>query len=295
MGINVLSLFDGMSCAMIALERAGIEVDNYYASEIDKYAIQVSKNNYPDIQHIGDVTQINAKDLPRIDLLVGGSPCQGFSFAGKQLNFSDSRSKLFFEYTRILNEIREINPDVQFLLENVKMKKEYQDVISLYTGVQPIFINSNLVSAQNRQRLYWTNIPGIDQPEDKGICWGAIREYGVADKFYYSENGLAWIGRHSARKNKKLAIWNDNEKCQMIEASHFKNYSSQRFFGINDEQGLRYITPVECERAQTIPDNYTFCVSNTQRYKMLGNGWNVDTIVHIFKNITTANQIRKTA
>ena len=142
-----------------------------------------------------------------------------------------------------------------------------------------------MVSEQNRKRLYWTNIPGIKQPIDKQIGWGKIREFGVADNFYYSKNGLDWLKRHGERKGKQLAVWSENEKCQMIEASHFKNYSSQRFFGIEDEKGLRYITPIECERAQTVPDNYTECVSNTQRYKMLGNGWTVDVIAHIFRSL----------
>ena len=169
------------------------------------------------------------------------------------------------------------------------MKKEYEQIITDHLGVEPIFINSALVSAQNRKRLYWTNIPDIKQPADKQIGWGKIREFGVADNFYYSENGLSWLKRHGERKGKKLSIWGENDKCQMIEASHFKNYSSQRFFGIEDEKGLRYITPIECERAQTVPDNYTDCVSNTQRYKMLGNGWTVDVIAHIFSFLSEEN------
>jgi len=164
-GLNVLSLFDGMSCGQIALERAGIKVNNYFASEIDKYAIQVAKHNYTNTQHIGDVTKVKASELPKIDLLIGGSPCQGFSFAGKQLNFNDPRSKLFFEFVRLL---KECSPKY-FLLENVKMKKEYQDVITQHLGVEPIEINSNLLSAQNRKRIYWTNIPGVAIPNDKGI------------------------------------------------------------------------------------------------------------------------------
>lgn len=279
--MNVLSLFDGMSCGQIALERAGVDVDNYYASEVDQYAISIANKNYPNTKQIGDVTKVSSAQLPVIDLLIGGSPCQGFSFAGKGLNFEDPRSKLFFEYVRLL---KELNP-TYFLLENVKMKKEYQNVISDQLGVQPIEINSSLVSGQNRKRLYWTNIPNITQPGDKKIGWGDIRQFDASDNFYYSEKGLRWIDRHSQRKNKKLSIWKDDEKCQMIEASHYKNYSSQRFFGINDTKGLRYITPLECERAQTLPGNYTDGVSNTQRYKMIGNGWTVDIIAHIFKNI----------
>ena len=279
--MNVLSLFDGMSCGQIALNRGGIKYDNYFASEIDKYAIKVTQTNYPNTIQIGDVTQVKGADLPKIDLLIGGSPCQGFSFAGKRLNFEDPQSKLFFEFVRLKNETK----PKYFLLENVVMEKKHEKVISGFLGVEPILINSNLVSAQNRKRLYWTNIPGIEQPIDKQIGWGKIREFGVADNFYYSKNGLDWLKRYGERKGKKLAIWAENDKCQMIEANHYKNYSSQRFFGIEDEKGLRYITPIECERAQTVPDNYTECVSNTQRYKMLGNGWTVDVIAHILNNM----------
>ena len=168
-GLTVVSLFDGMSCGQIALERLGIPIKRYLASEIDKYAISVTQDNYPFTEHIGDVTKVNGHTLPFTDLLIGGSPCQGFSFAGKQLNFDDPRSKLFFEFVRILRELRQRNPDIYFLMENVKMKKEYQAIISEHLGVEPVEINSNLVSAQNRKRLFWTNIPFFGQPEDKGI------------------------------------------------------------------------------------------------------------------------------
>jgi len=170
--MNVLSLFDGCSCGRVALERAGIKVDKYWASEVDKYAIQVSKKNWPDIEHIGDVCGVDATGMD-VDLLIGGSPCQGFSFAGKQLNFDDPRSKLFFEYVRILKECK----PKWFLLENVKMKKESQDVISEALGVEPVEVNSALVSAQNRKRLYWTNIP-FDMPEDRGIVLKDVLESG---------------------------------------------------------------------------------------------------------------------
>src|SRR5574344_2950107 len=163
--MNVLSLFDGISCGQLALQKAGIRVDKYFASEIDKYAIKVTQENFPDTVQLGDVTQWRTWELPKIDLLIGGSPCQGFSFAGKQLNFSDPRSKLFFEYVKVLQKTK----PKYFLLENVKMKQECQDVISRYLGVEPIEINSSLVSAQNRKRLYWTNIPNVTQPEDKCI------------------------------------------------------------------------------------------------------------------------------
>ena len=170
--MNVLSLFDGMSCGRIALERLGIQVDNYYASEIDKYAIQVSQANYPNIIQVGDVTELDTSTLPKIDLIMGGSPCQGFSFAGKQLAFDDPRSALFFEFVRCVEELK----PKYFLLENVRMKKEYLDVISEYMGVEPIMINSALVSAQNRVRYYWTNIPGVEQPEQRGIVLRDILE-----------------------------------------------------------------------------------------------------------------------
>ena len=259
--MNVLSLFDGMSCGRIALERAAIQVDNYYASEVDKYAITIAKKNYPDTKHIGDVTQVSAADLPKIDLLIGGSPCQGFSFAGKQLNFDDPRSKLFFQFVRIL---RETMP-TYYLLENVRMKKEFQDIISECLGVEPIKINSSLVSAHNRVRLYWTNIPNVTQPDDKGIVLKDIIESGHVDR----------------------------DKSHCIDANYFKGGNLKSYFEkhrrqlVFSDDGLTYrkLTPIECERLQTVPEGYTEGVSNTQRYKMLGNGWTVDVISHILKNI----------
>ena len=162
---TVLSTFDGMSCFRIVLDQLGIPIKQYFASEIDKYPIQIAQKNYPDTIQLGDVTKVFAKDLPPIDILVGGSPCQGFSFAGDQLAFDDPRSALFFEFVRLLKECK----PKYFLLENVRMKKEFLDVITEQLGVEPIFINSSLVSAQNRQRYYWTNIEGVEQPEDRGI------------------------------------------------------------------------------------------------------------------------------
>lgn len=240
--MNVLSLFDGMSCGRIALERAGIEVDNYYASELDKYAIKVTEANWPETIQLGDVTKWPEWDIDwsSIDLLIGGSPCQGFSFAGKQLAFDDPRSKLFFVYSDILTHIdnerdKAGKTEVKFLLENVKMKKEYLEIISDHLGVKPVFINSALISAQNRQRYYWANWD-FEQPEDKGITWGNVREHGVEwSPMYYSDAALDWIGKHGTRKGKKLKIHCDDEKMQMVEASHFKKYSSQRFFGVVDQ------------------------------------------------------------
>lgn len=286
----MLSLFDGIGCGRVALEKAGFKIKEYYASEVDKYAIKVAKENYPDIIEIGDVTKVSYKNgvlytedgeynIEHIDLLIGGSPCQGFSFAGKMLNFNDPRSKLFFEYERIL---KEVNP-TYFLLENVTMKKEYEDVISERVGVKPILINSELTSAATRRRLYWTNTSEVAQPNDCDIYFGDIREWNVPmSSFYYTENAMNWIHNHEKRTGKKLRIIQDDEKMQMLEATMYKKYSSQRFFGIEDTFGLRYITPLECERCMNLPDNYTSVCSNTQRYKQLGNGWEVGAVSHIF-------------
>ncbi len=283
--MKVLSLFDGMSCGRIALERAGIDVNAYYAAEIDKHAVKVSQANWPDIVQLGDVTKWKDWDIDwsSIDLLIGGSPCQGFSFAGKQLAFDDPRSKLFFVYVDILNHIRSVNPSVKFMLENVKMKKEHLAVISETLGVEPVFINSALVSAQNRQRYYWANWE-ITQPEDKFIYWPDVMLSDATGCMFYSQASFNWIFKSEKRKASYFEYSKQTfVKMQMIEASHSKGYSNQRCFGINDSGTVRYIHPIECERLQTVPDNYTAHVSNTQRYKMLGNGWTVDVIAHIFK------------
>jgi DNA (cytosine-5)-methyltransferase 3A len=276
--MNVLSLFDGMSCGQIALNRAGIKYGKYFASEIDKYAIQVTQHNYPETIQIGDILDVKGSDLPKIDIMFGGSPCQGFSFAGKRLNFEDPRSKLFFEFVRLKEEL---NPKY-FLLENVKMKKEHEQVITEHMGVEPIKINSNLVSAQNRERLYWTNIPGIEQPEDKGILVKDIIDYTgehkilppktIQAQLYYAKNYKA-TGKTPTLTRELAHGWGKNitPKCYLeIKA-------------ITGED--RLFSPLECERLQTVPDNYSSIVSNTQRFNMLGNGWTVDVITHIFNNI----------
>lgn len=280
--MNILSLFDGMSCAQIAINNLGIKNYNYFASEIDKNAIKVTMSNYPKTIQIGDVTKIKAKDLPEIDLLIGGSPCQGFSFAGKQLNFNDPRSALFFEFVRILKEVRPKN----FILENVKMKKEYQDIISENLKVLPIEIDSSLVSAQRRKRLYWTNKNYlIDLPNDKKIFLKDILEKKVDNGFYYSEKALICLDRFSKKRNKNIKIWSDFDKFETLTASHKKGYSGQRLWAIKDDFGLRYISPLECERLQTVPENYTNFVSKTQRFHMLGNGMTVDVISHLIRSI----------
>lgn len=292
--MNILSLFDGMSCGQIALNRANIKYDNYYASEIDKYAIKVTQNNYPNTIQLGDIKDINGKDLPKIDLLIGGSPCQGFSFAGKQLAFNDPRSKLFFEYVRLLKEIK----PKYFLLENVRMKKEYLNIISEYLNIKPICINSSLVSAQNRIRYYWTNIPNINQPENKNILLKNIIEHGYVDK------DKSYCVDANYFKGGNLKSYFDKYRRQLVfEKPHGNNKGGFNFkdkfntlrtatshgYAILDGIKWRKLTPIECERLQTVPDNYTNYVSNTQRYKMLGNGWTVDVIAHILKGIKIEN------
>lgn len=266
--VNVLSLFDGISCGQIALEKENIKIDNYFASEIDKYAIKVTQQNYPNTIQLGDVSKIKGKDLPKIDLLIGGSPCQGFSFAGKQLNFEDKRSKLFFEYTRLLEETQ----PKYFLLENVIMKEKYIKVISNILKVKPVEINSNLVSAQNRNRLYWTNIvENIKQPKNKNIKLKDIIEKNINN--ILTDNYI--------EKRKKIKRW----------GNHFgtvQNYKSNTLCAIGKSDVLlltdlkRFLLPIECERLQTIPDNYTNIVSNSHRYRLIGNSWTVDIIAYIF-------------
>jgi DNA-cytosine methyltransferase len=310
--MNVLSLFDGMSCGRIALEKAGILIDKYYACEIDKYAVKVSKANYPDTFQLGDVKDLTWNDSalhahlrPKIDLLIGGSPCQGFSFAGKHLDFDDPRSKLFFEFVRLMDETK----PRWFLLENVRMKEESQDIISRYMGVQPQEINSNLVSAQNRKRLYWTNIP-FTMPEDRGIMLKDIIEDGLTDRDkahcldanYFKGGNLSSLKNYFEKSRRQL-VFSREPKVLIVQRPRGKNKFGYRAlngktptlssnsweqnnFLVNPETlKWRRLTPLECERLQTVPEGYTAHVSNTQRYKMLGNGWTVDVVAHIFKNL----------
>jgi len=391
--MKVLSLFDGMSCGRIALDQLGIPVEKYYASEIDKYAIKVSQANYPDIVQVGDICNLDAKDYQDVDLIIAGSPCQGFSFAGKQLAFDDPRSALFFEFIRLLKEIK----PRYFLLENVRMKKEFLQVISqqvsecypeIAFGIEPIFINSSLLSAQSRQRFYWTNIPGIQEPEDQGIvlkdilednfnserdkshCIDANYYKGASVEQYkkksrrqlvnkpiqvgtaidinghdilkrvYSQDGKsptvntcqggnrepkvvtggAFRGRAYDNKGKRMdkdgisvankttqmlelrkddksnaitTVGKDSvvveesklrEKSKTVRSGGRGSYDRHEWDSV-DELHWRKLTPKECERLQTVPDDYTNHVSNTQRYKMLGNGWTVAVIKHIFQNM----------
>tara|TARA_R110002073_G_scaffold186332_1_gene344896 strand:+ start:231 stop:1202 length:972 start_codon:yes stop_codon:yes gene_type:complete len=319
--MNVLSLFDGMSCGQIALDKLGIPVKNYFAAEIDKYAIKVAQDNYPDMVHLGDVQNIKTSGTHlmdefdcghKIDLLIGGSPCQGFSFAGKQLNFDDPRSQLFFEYVRLLKALK----PKYFLMENVKMKKESMAIITEYLGVEPIEINSNLVSAQNRKRLYWTNIPVEGLPFDKGIMLKDILEpvEQIDDAYYYSDKSIAYMERGNdkwqqagARRADRYTQTPDTKKAFTITANFHKGVPYNYFDDVRDKSKcvrsggrgsydrhewdsvdthhIRKLTVTECERLQTVPDGYTCGVSNTQRYKMLGNGWTVDVVKHIFEGL----------
>ena len=373
--MNVLSLFDGMSCGQIALNRAGVKYDRYFASEIDKYAMQVTQANYPNTMQLGDVTKVDYTKLPigGIDLLMGGSPCQGFSFAGKQLNFNDPRSKLFFEFVRLRDELK----PKYVLLENVRMKKDSEDIITKYMGFPPQAINSNLKSAQNRYRLYWWGqlvdgkyqmIP-IPPMKDEGIVLKDILEdLPFSEIPNYLNN--TWCGKRRGDMVKSVddpkancltaSMWKGQiptfvkKPIQVGEATNIKGFDIlKRVYSPNgksptlttmqgghrepkvaigrivnrrlDENGVRKdnqlelpftkqlevssadksnclttvqkdnvvvhkelyrkLTPIECERLQTVPDNYTNHVSKTQRYKMLGNGWTVDMIAHIFKGI----------
>ena len=412
----VLSLFDGMSCGQIALNRLGIPIKTYYASEIDPYPIKVTQANYPHTVQLGDVRDISLESLPeKPDIILAGSPCTGFSFAGKRLAFDDPQSVLFFEFVRLLKEIK----PKWFLLENVKMKKEYLNVITEHVGVEPILLNSALVSAQNRWRYYWTNIPGINEPEDKGIVLKDILENGFdserdksycLDANYYKGSSVENYFKKSRRqmvyhddtsnlpdkssviksnyyKSSKANFENDKTKgskfsatgvpqklhkpkqvgvaaeinghdilkrvyspdgksptlnscsggnrepkvavkcmtevrtpeANKIRAEHKKrtgkdwsprhmrhlverdddktntltaNTSKQHIIQIQKDSEMRWrkLTPIEAERLQTVDDDYTAHVSNSRRYSMLGNGWTVDIICHILKNMVTVEQ-----
>lgn len=290
-----------MSCGQIALNKAGIDYSTYYASELDKYAIQVAQANYPDTVQLGDIRSVDPLALPKIDLLIGGSPCQGFSFAGKQLNFEDPRSKLFFDFVRLKETLK----PKYFLLENVRMSKESQDIISKYMGCEPVAINSALVSAQSRQRLYWTNIP-FTMPEDKGIVLGDILENGFTDRdkahcidanYFKGGNLKSYFdkGRRQLVFNKPIQV-NPSKKAggkqpyiqDRVFSKQGKSHALTASFASRtnvDDNGFRKLTPLECERLQTVPEGYTNHVSNTQRYKMLGNGWTVDVIATILEGM----------
>ena len=343
----ILSLFDGISCAHVALERAKIKVDKYYASEIDKYAIQITQKNYPNTIQVGDITKLKGNDFKDVGLLIGGSPCQDLSIAKKNREgLKGSRSSLFWEYVRLL---KEINPKY-FILENVaSMPKEAKEIISKTLGVEPIMINASLVSAQQRKRLFWTNIPDVNQPKDKYIYLKDIIDNAITekDKLYcidaqyykrtnlnhyiqkgvrqlvfekpnrignignkgqgsrvYSVNGKSVVlgsngggwGANTGlylvskkhleamkRCNKNFKTRDLNGKSTAITSTYYKIPSDGNYLEVGDY--VRKLTPLECERLQCLPDNYTLGISNTQRYKSIGNGFNVDVVVHILSFI----------
>lgn len=285
--MNVLSLFDGMSCGQIALKKAGIKVDNYYASELDKYAIKVTQANYPNTVRVGDVTKWQEWDIDwkSIDLLIGGSPCQGFSFAGKQLAFDDPRSKLFFVYVDILNHIKKVKPSIKFMLENVRMKKEYIDVISDQLGVEPVAINSSLVSAQSRQRLYWMNWD-VELLEDKGLYLNDIVENG-----YYStrEKSYCLDANYGKGTNFRRYFFCGSRQLVLEEGYYPENMTKENANDIMHGDGNRWrkLTVGECEKLQTVPTNYVESVDipKVEKYKVLGNGWTVDVVAGIFQNM----------
>ena len=287
--MNVLSLFDGMSCGQIALDKIGIKVENYYASEIKKHAIQVTQKNYPNTIQVGDLTKLKSSDLPKIDLLIGGSPCQDFSSANKtKKGLEGEKSGLFWEYVRLLKECE----PTYFLLENVKMKKEWQDIISKELGVQPVRINSSLVSGMLRDRFYWTNIPFDTNIKDKGIKLADIIDDGYVDR----EKGLCLLESYSrplktpakiARRYFLYGFW------QVV----FKNEETynrlKKDYNLAQEGDVRYMTHEEMERAQNVPPGYTSDLTRNESACLLGDGWTVDVISHIFQGLKVEKNVEK--
>lgn len=302
---NVLSLFDGISCGQIALNRLNIEYNKYYASEIEKSGMLITNTNFPNTIQLGDVKNINGTKLDNIDLLIGGSPCQSFSFAGKMKGMStkdnieilslehylelknqdyefEGQSYLFWEYVRILKEVK----PRYFLLENVQMKEKWKNLISEILGVEPIKINSKVISAQNRVRNYWTNIPNIKQPEKKEKYLKDILEKNSDGTFLkgnlteeyiqHKQNQKRWgnhFGTIDTEKSNTLCAIGKSDVILLIDLK-------------------RFLTPIECERLQGVPDNYTAPAAMTKRYFHLGNGWQVDTIMHIFNNIKSIDEYK---
>jgi DNA (cytosine-5)-methyltransferase 3A len=346
--MKILSLFDGISCARVAIERLGIKIEKYYASEIDKYAIQIAQKNYPDTIQVGDITKLKGEDFKDIDLMIGGSPCQDLSIAKKdRQGLKGARSGLFFEYVRLLKEVE----PKYFILENVNsMPKEARIQITEIMGVEPIMINASLVSAQNRKRLFWTNIPGVTQPEDLGILLKYIlqdantedlKSYAIDANYFkganwkqYKEKGRrqlvvatldegTWAKRYEQirrvygvegisptlptgtgggvipkifiptntklgydiAKNRedgiRLQFQNSKTARGRVIKGKAQTLQTSLNAGVLDNSMIRKLTPIECERLQCLPDNYTEGVSNTQRYKALGNAFNVEVVRHI--------------
>lgn len=294
--LNVLSLFDGISCGQVALQRAGIEVNKYYASEIEQHPIAITQYNFPDTIQLGDINNWREWDIDwnSIDIVIGGSPCQGLTFAGKKLQLEDPRSKLFFVYIDILNHLRNINPDIKFFLENVKMNSESEAKFNELTGYNPYKVNSNLVSAQNRQRNYWTNIKGFNMPKDRNKLVKDIVRREDNNKYHLSVKHLQAF--HKSYNWKSTSV---DGKSPTLMASYYKQPPHSPYIPCEEsESGYRMFSPVECERLQTLPDDYTKYgdydgtvkeVAKTNRYKAIGNGWTVDVIAHIFKGLKENN------
>jgi len=315
--MNVLSLFDGCSGARLALTRANKKIDNYYTCEIDNYSSMVTKLNFPDTIALGDVTKVNFEMLPKIDFLIGGSPCTDLSFAkGNGKGLEGEQSKLFYKYFEAYEILKRKNPDLKFLLENVKMKQKWKDIISDLLGVQPIFINSADFSAQNRQRLYWTNIP-VDEWTPCNDVLQDVLEDSVTDRekshcidanYFKGGNLKSYFEKH-----RRQLVFN---RCLQVGEADIKGRDSLKRVYSPEGKGpalttcggghrepkvyvpplqWRKLTPLECERLQTVPDRYTKCgqkengdiveISNTQRYKMLGNGFNINVVSWIIKNL----------
>ena len=287
---NVLSLFDGMSCGQLALNRAGIKYDNYYASEIKPAAIKVTQSHFPNTIQLGDVTKLDISQLPKIDLLIGGSPCQDFSLLKAQgKGLEGDKSKLFYQYLRILKELK----PKYFLLENVRMKKESEEQLNQYLGVKGLHINSELVSYQKRPRIYWTNIPGVCVPQDRDINFQDYIEtnYDICKSYKLKSTPS------------RIKMWNNGDgrtdhlkACANITHSK-KVYCLTRKQDRSPNSGLiefdnfcRFLTRSELEQAQTVPIGYTDCVSYNQAQDLLGDGWTIDVITHFLEGGKNARQ-----
>jgi len=293
--VNVLSLFDGIACGMVALQEAGFDVDGYYASEVDESAMSVTERNYPSVKHIGDVKNVNGKMYTNIDLLMGGSPCQGFSANGKGRSFRDPRSILFYEFVRILNESR---PRF-FLLENVVMRKTDRDTVTSELGVEPILINSSLFGAQHRKRLYWTNIPigaiiDAEQffrdilltPCDSLFLRKEVADrYVPVDNYVFDKNKSCVLGRLSVHQGDRVFDVNGKSSCLLADGGNNGLGGCNIIFDPKNGR-LRRISPEECELLQGLPNGYTNVLPKTKRYKAIGNGWTVGVIAHILTGMS---------
>ncbi len=313
---NVLSLCDGMAGGLTALKRAGVPVREYYASEIDPYAKQIANKNHPEIHQLGDLTHWRTWRLPPIDLIISGPPCQGFSSCGRKLNWDDPRSLVFLE---AIQALRYLKPRY-FLFENVaSMDAPVQTELNGLLGVKAIELDAALISAQNRNRLYWTNIPYPGDPEDKHLCLADILEDEVDFKYYVALENVVGpraikylLAAIRSTSQKARTLTSTGARCSsgssstvvkinrqrrpkhhqnkastlLVSGKSGGNHSSMDLLLLSDDR-VRRLTPVECERLQTLPDNYTKGVSDTQRYKMIGNGWTIAAIEHLLRNLPT--------